>query len=1085
MPVPPAGGPHIPDAAEVRRALSAVRHDQPLGASPLIHLDAVWELLLRDGVAPTARGRDWGLSQLLHEAAAERLDAVRRAAGVAVAAETTCADRLAADFAAGSPELEAWSALYHRYLDAARPQVGEIVAWAGMPRRSFGRRLAAGQRMLARALAARERAAARHLAQRSDLPLVDPVAIAGAARSDAGHPPGDALLRAARGNGARRVALAAEDLDRLATTVPRDLAEYRLGRVAAWSRPAYRVDARFVGLTLLVDRGEDAPERWHADGEAYDDLAAVLRAVPAPAVVLLGPPGSGKSTLLRRLELDLAEAGLRGETEMVPFFASLGAYAEDSPGRGALAPGRWLAGLWERRYSDLPSFTRLLDERRLVLLLDGLNEMPHQGFDDYRARILAWKRFLRETVADHPGVRVVFSCRSLDYGAPLSSPEQRVPQVRVEPMTDAQIRAFLQRYAPRHAEGIWSGLRGTSQLALARSPYWLALLAEHATAPGEAPVGRAALFTGFVRRAIQREIERDNPLFQPGALLDERDYRRATSARPWVTPWALPERGALVPGLTSLAHGMQARFVAGRASQVGVGVGFDAALDLIGHPAAEDVVHGGAALGVLDEHRGHDEVLFAHQLQQEYFAARRLAADPRAAAARVRIEVRADAAVPALATVLAEIETTEPLPPLPTTGWEEIVLLAASMSDEPAGFVDAIAAVNPTLAGRAAAQMEVAHRLGAPAAAALRDRLLAFGADLGVDVRARIEAGEALGLLGDPRFAPGVGPDGAFLMPPMVTIPAGTYVLGADGDPSGAAGPRHVVRLAAFELGRFPVTNAEWSRFMASGGYDDPRWWDTPDAESWRRGDLTAEGSRRWVREWVAKMRLDPGLIEQYVAQGLSREQEAMWRARLAMGEAELCDHVERKFPRRRYTDPYSASQAVHAGPGQPVSGISWYEARAFCGWLSAQSGLAFRLPSEAEWEAAARGGDGRPFPWGDRFDATACNTAERHLRRAAPIGVMPDGRAPCGAEMLIGDVWEWTASLWGPQPERCAFGYPYDAADGRERPDAPASVRRIQRGGSFAESAAQCTASVRNGLPPDTRFHGFGMRLARSLPGG
>ena len=89
---------------------------------------------------------------------------------------------------------------------------------------------------------------------------------------------------------------------------PADLTEYRLGRIAEWSQPRYRLDGRFVALTLLVDQGEEsASGRWAAKQERYDDLGALLAGVPDPAVVVLGPPGSGKSTLLRHLELDVGD----------------------------------------------------------------------------------------------------------------------------------------------------------------------------------------------------------------------------------------------------------------------------------------------------------------------------------------------------------------------------------------------------------------------------------------------------------------------------------------------------------------------------------------------------------------------------------------------------------------------------------------------------------------------------------------------------------------------------------------------------------------------------------------------------------
>jgi iron(II)-dependent oxidoreductase len=77
--------------------------------------------------------------------------------------------------------------------------------------------------------------------------------------------------------------------------------------------------------------------------------------------------------------------------------------------------------------------------------------------------------------------------------------------------------------------------------------------------------------------------------------------------------------------------------------------------------------------------------------------------------------------------------------------------------------------------------------------------------------------------------------------------------------------------------------------------------------------------------------------------------------------------------------------------------------------------------------------------------------------------------------------VKEWTSSLWGPDADQCTFGYPYRADDGREEVGAPPTMRRVHRGGSFLDPEGECTTFARTGVPPDTRFHGFGMRLARS----
>lgn len=82
------------------------------------------------------------------------------------------------------------------------------------------------------------------------------------------------------------------------------------------------------------------------------------------------------------------------------------------------------------------------------------------------------------------------------------------------------------------------------------------------------------------------------------------------------------------------------------------------------------------------------------------------------------------------------------------------------------------------------------------------------------------------------------------------------------------------------------------------------------------------------------------------------------------------------------------------------------------------QSGQAVRLPTEVEWEAGARGGDGRRYAWGDAFDRTKANTLETQVRRSTPVGVFPSGDTPDGATDYSGNVEEWTTSLWGEQDE-------------------------------------------------------------------
>jgi len=157
-----------------------------------------------------------------------------------------------------------------------------------------------------------------------------------------------------------------------------------------------------------------------------------------------------------------------------------------------------------------------------------------------------------------------------------------------------------------------------------------------------------------------------------------------------------------------------------------------------------------------------------------------------------------------------------------------------------------------------------------------------------------------------------------------------------------------------------------------------------------------------------------------------------------------------------------------------PVVDVTWDEAQAFCAWLSRQTGQPLRLPTEAEWERAARGDDGRTWPWGDEFDPSRANVAEAQCGGLTPVGAFPRGASPFGVLDLAGNVWEWTASL--------QVSYPYVAADGRESPTPVAELdrRRIMRGGCWANPGHFARTTCRFRLPPDRSTHLLGFRLAR-----
>ena len=168
-------------------------------------------------------------------------------------------------------------------------------------------------------------------------------------------------------------------------------------------------------------------------------------------------------------------------------------------------------------------------------------------------------------------------------------------------------------------------------------------------------------------------------------------------------------------------------------------------------------------------------------------------------------------------------------------------------------------------------------------------------------------------------------------------------------------------------------------------------------------------------------------------------------------------------------TTPLSWTTQASHDPLLPVVDVTMPMAIAYAEWKSGIDGVPYRLPSEAEWECAARGTDGRQFPWGDEWQLSRAATRESGLA-LQPVGLYPTGASPWGVFDMAGGVWEWTLSL--------DTLYPYRANDGRNDQSAPG--RRVIRGGCYVNPIGYARCACRFRMAPNMSNGFLGFRLVR-----
>jgi formylglycine-generating enzyme required for sulfatase activity len=189
-------------------------------------------------------------------------------------------------------------------------------------------------------------------------------------------------------------------------------------------------------------------------------------------------------------------------------------------------------------------------------------------------------------------------------------------------------------------------------------------------------------------------------------------------------------------------------------------------------------------------------------------------------------------------------------------------------------------------------------------------------------------------------------------------IPAGKVML----EIGGYLEERENFDVPAFAIAKYPVTNAQFGKFIEAGGYREKKWWT-----------------------------------------------EAGWQVK----------------DREKWEEPRYWQDKQWNGAEYPVVGVSWYEAVAFCQWLTDVAGAArtFGSPSRAplqitllteqQWQRAAQGDDGRAYPWGDTFDKERCNTSESRIGQTTPVAKYPQGVSPYGVMDMTGNVLEWCLTVF------------------------------------------------------------------------
>jgi len=843
-------------------------------------------------------------------------------------------------------------------------------------------------------------------------------------------------------------------------------------KTATGSREAAELELNAVFTDLDVKevppREEIAPSKKRraspSPGEEVERRLPAMAALSRyPRLVLLGDPGSGKSTLVNFVALCLAGDGLDltevnrkrlGEAWTLPGLLPIRVVLRDYAARGLPAD----KGLWQFIQDELtatptstgeslaactPVIQKVLNQQNgALLLLDGVDEVPEAR--RYRVRL---KEKIEQFCRDFPHCRLMVTSRPYAY----QDPEARLTGFQVRTLADfspEQVQTFIARWyahvgqkdralgpanADRYARQLQAAVEQNPRLAeLAPRPLLLTLMASlhRWREGGSLPEKRQELYeasVGLLLDLWQRPKQLFDAQGRPAGMqydvwkelgIGADELRAALNLVAYEAHWQQPSLEG--------THDIRARDLVGvlyeRSDKGKTGPDADTGKRRI-------VEYLTNRAGLLIERKQGEIYTFPHRTFQEYLAACYLADEdfPFLLAERLRED---------------------------DGRWREACLLAAAKAvagtraaiwNLVAGFCPhdwspSTAPESPDwyAALRAAESLiETEQHRNVPErqlylVKRLRAWLAALVDDGHLPPRDRAAAGCALARLGDPRPGVGLRPDG---LPDIVwcEVPAGPFIMGSDKkkDPQAFDDelPQHLEKsiIRPYLISRYPVTNAQFAAFVdGPEGYRNDRWW--------------TQAGRQW---------------------------------------------------RGKRTGPMKYG-GVYDLPNHPVVGVTWYEAVAFCRWLTERlkvegyrwqvwrngqletlnlklETFEVRLPTEAEWEKAARGTDGRIYPWGDEFDAAKCNMADTGIGTTSAVGIFPGGASIYGCLDMAGNVWEWCATKWLGNYQDYARKADHELED---------ESGRVLRGGAFYNIQRHVRCAFRHWDDPLDRSWNIGFRL-------